>query len=62
MIEYVRERLSGSWRHPALRPEDIGKARQVLDADILTLGFARRFTATNGPTCFSMTRNVSSGA
>lgn len=33
----------------AIRPENVAAAEQVLDPDVLTLGFARRFTTYKRP-------------
>lgn len=49
LIKYVRERLARQQASSGASAEDIGKSGQVLDADILTLGFARRFTGYKRP-------------
>ncbi|MDE2167196.1 MAG: alpha-glucan family phosphorylase [Alphaproteobacteria bacterium] len=49
LVSSVRERLKGhlSWR--GLAPEIVRQAEGVLDPNILTLGFARRFTGYKRP-------------
>ena len=49
LITYVRERLSRQMASSGASAEAVKKAGGVLDPDILTLGFARRFTGYKRP-------------
>lgn len=45
LVEYVRDRLRGSLQMHGARPSAIEAIETVLDPNILTIGFARRFAA-----------------
>ena len=49
LIAYTRERLSRQLTASGASSEAIGKAEHLLDPDILTLGFARRFATYKRP-------------
>jgi starch phosphorylase len=49
LVEYVRERLSRQLEAAGASPEEVEKARHLLDPNTLTLGFARRFTLYKRP-------------
>ncbi len=49
LVDYARRRLSQQLSGAGAAPEEIAKALQLLDARILTLGFARRFAAYKRP-------------
>ena len=49
LVHYVRKRYSRQLAGRGASSEDIALAAQVLDADTLTLGFARRFAAYKRP-------------
>jgi starch phosphorylase len=50
MIEYVRVRYARQLVESGATPEDIAQAKQILDPEALTLGFARRFATYKRPT------------
>jgi starch phosphorylase len=50
LVEFVRDRLSLQLTASGAAPEEVEEARQVLDSNILTLGFARRFATYKRPT------------
>jgi starch phosphorylase len=50
MIEYVRVRYTRQLIESGSAPEDIAQAKQILDPEALTLGFARRFATYKRPT------------
>lgn len=56
MIVFIRERLQKYLRERAASPVEIAKAQEVLDPNILTIGFARRFATYKRGTLFM--RNV----
>ncbi|WP_339847860.1 alpha-glucan family phosphorylase [uncultured Halopseudomonas sp.] len=49
LVEYVRERLSQQLATSGAPSEAVDTAQQVLDPNILTLGFARRFASYKRP-------------
>jgi starch phosphorylase len=49
LVRYARQRLARQRRQHGARPDVVEQATQVLDPDVLTLGFARRFTAYKRP-------------
>ncbi len=49
LVEYVRVRLEHQLGHRTRRAEALSIARQALDPNVLTLGFARRFTEYKRP-------------
>jgi len=49
LVGFVRERLALQLTASGASPEEINTASQVLDADVLTLGFARRFATYKRP-------------
>ena len=49
LVEYARERLSGQLTASGSSPEAIGRAKQLFDPNVLTLGFARRFATYKRP-------------
>src|SRR6185503_11380949 len=49
LIEYARERLARELTASGAQPQDIDSARRMLDPDVLTLGFARRFATYKRP-------------
>jgi starch phosphorylase len=49
LVEYVRKRNAQQLEQQGAAPEAVAQARLVLDANILTLGFARRFAAYKRP-------------
>jgi glycogen phosphorylase len=50
LIQYARERLARQLGQRGTAPETVAQAAQVLDPNVLTLGFARRFAAYKRPT------------
>lgn len=50
LVRYVRRRLVRQLREHGAAPERIERAQHVLDPNLLTIGFARRFTAYKRPT------------
>jgi starch phosphorylase len=50
LVEYVRRRLARQAQQAGASPEEIERARWVLDPDALTLGLARRLTGYKRPT------------
>jgi starch phosphorylase len=50
LIHYVRRRLEHQLREHGAHPDLLQQARHVFDPNVLTLGFARRFTAYKRPT------------
>ena len=49
LVEYARQRLSGELTVSGATPEAIDRAQNLLDPDILTVGFARRFATYKRP-------------
>jgi glycogen phosphorylase len=49
LVEYVRQRLSRQLEAAGASPEAVGGARHLFDPNVLTLGFARRFTSYKRP-------------
>lgn len=49
LVEYARQRLSGELTVSGASPEAIDRAQNLLDPDILTVGFARRFATYKRP-------------
>ncbi len=49
LVDYARERLAGQLAASGAPPEAVADARRLLDCDILTLGFARRFATYKRP-------------
>jgi starch phosphorylase len=49
LVHYVRKRHAQRMESRGASPEDLAAAPQVLDADVLTLGFARRFATYKRP-------------
>ena len=49
LIDYARERLSRQLAASGASPEAVAAARRLLDCNILTLGFARRFATYRRP-------------
>lgn len=49
LVRYVRERLARQLGQRGSPPDVVAQAQHVLDPDVLTLGFARRFTAYKRP-------------
>jgi starch phosphorylase len=49
LIRYARHRLIRQMRERGAAPEHIQQARHILDANAITLGFARRFTEYKRP-------------
>lgn len=49
LVKYVRQRLARRLRQYMATPFQIGQAENVLDPNVLTLGFARRFAAYKRP-------------
>jgi starch phosphorylase len=49
LIRYARVRIEGQLAQQGVAPELVGQAARLLDADVLTLGFARRFAAYKRP-------------
>jgi starch phosphorylase len=49
LIHYARDRLAWQLTTVGVSKEEINQARQVLDPNILTVGFARRFTGYKRP-------------
>lgn len=50
LIRYARERLARQLGQRGAEPEMVAEAAHVLDPNVLTLGFARRFTGYKRPT------------
>ena len=50
LVEYVRERLPRERTAAGAAPDEVARARESLDPDALTLGFARRFATYKRPT------------
>ncbi len=50
LIEYVRGRYARQFAASGATPDDIAQAKQILDPEALTLGFARRFATYKRPT------------
>lgn len=50
LVDYVRSRLVRQMEEHAADAESIGRSRQSLDPDALTIGFARRFASYKRPT------------
>jgi len=50
LVRYVRQRLTKQLRQHGASPQAVQEAKQAFDPDLLTLGFARRFTAYKRPT------------
>jgi starch phosphorylase len=49
LVEYVRERLSKQLEAAGASPEEVEKAKHLYDPNVLTMGFARRFTSYKRP-------------
>src|ERR1700678_4260431 len=49
LVEFARERLSGQLAVAGASPEAVDEAKQLLDPNALTLGFARRFATYKRP-------------
>ena len=49
LVEYVRRRLGRQVREQCAAPDLLRRAEHVLDPNVLTLGFARRFTGFKRP-------------
>ncbi len=49
LVEYARARLSRQLATAGAPPEEVARARHVLDPEALTLGFARRFATYKRP-------------
>jgi starch phosphorylase len=49
LVEYARERLSGQLAASGAPPEEVEGAKHLLDHNVLTLGFARRFATYKRP-------------
>jgi starch phosphorylase len=49
LVEYARQRLAWQLGQRGAQANEIERARRVLDPDVLTLGFARRFTEYKRP-------------
>ncbi len=49
LIEYVRGRLSRQLEASGASPEEVEDAKHVLDVNVLTMGFARRFATYKRP-------------
>lgn len=56
LVVFIRERLQQSLRDRGASPADIARASEVLDPNVLTIGFARRFATYKRATLFL--RNV----
>jgi starch phosphorylase len=50
LVDYVRQRLAQQLEISGAPPDECSAATQVLDAGVLTLGFARRFATYKRPT------------
>lgn len=50
LVQYVRERMPRELAAAGAAPEQVAAARTALDADALTIGFARRFATYKRPT------------
>lgn len=49
LVEYARERLSLQRAASGAPPEEVERAKQIFDPNVLTLGFARRFATYKRP-------------
>ena len=49
LVRFVRRHLSTQLRERGVAAETLGQARYVLDSNVLTIGFARRFTEYKRP-------------
>jgi starch phosphorylase len=49
LVDYARDRLVSQMATAGVSQEEISQARQKLDPDVLTIGFARRFTGYKRP-------------
>jgi starch phosphorylase len=49
LVRYARQRLARQRRQRGARPDLVEQAAHILDPNVLTLGFARRFTAYKRP-------------
>jgi len=49
LVRYARARLAAQFGQRGADPEDVARARHVLDPNALTLGFARRFASYKRP-------------
>lgn len=49
LVDYMRERLARQLAASGGTPEEVEQARHFFDANVLTLGFARRFTSYKRP-------------
>lgn len=49
LVQYIRRRLARQYQQHSAPAEVVQRARHILDPNILTLGFARRFTAYKRP-------------
>ncbi len=50
LVEYVRQRLPRDLAVSGRSPDDIDRAKNVFDPNVLTIGFARRFAGYKRPT------------
>ena len=50
LVDYARERMPRELAAAGAAPDEVARARESLDPDTLTLGFARRFAAYKRPT------------
>jgi starch phosphorylase len=51
LLAFVRRRLSRQSRRRGESDDVVETARNILDPNVLTIGFGRRFARTNGPRC-----------
>jgi glycogen phosphorylase len=49
LVNYVRTRLARQWAVGGAAPDAVERARHVLDPNVLTIGFARRFATYKRP-------------
>lgn len=49
LIDYARGRLSSMWEARGFPPEEVQRAKEIFDPNVLTLGFARRFATYKRP-------------
>jgi starch phosphorylase len=49
LVDYVRRRLARQYREHGAPPDVVHRAEHVLDPNVLTIGFARRFTEYKRP-------------
>lgn len=49
LVRHARQRLRRQFEHRAVKTDTVQQVDQILDPNILTLGFARRFTAYKRP-------------